>query len=153
MLAIVCFFAGCIAAMFTRSKLYAIVLPSLITPVVMTIRVVVSSPPAIGEAVVFTSPFIVAAFLMGLMYGGLGALVTWRLRGRPSAPGVHAPSKALLRHLARPISVSRYCDKYHVTQAEVEAAIGAAKIKGYSERGITFVDDEPPPPPSSTQQA
>ena len=83
---VVCFLTGCIAALFTRSKLYAIVLPGLAFPVASTIRgVILSSPDEIGAGVVLASPFIVAGFLMGMMYAGIGALITWRIRGAPVA--------------------------------------------------------------------
>lgn len=151
---ILCFLTGGIAAMFTRSKLYAIVLPGLVFSVVSTIRLfALSQLGEIGEGAVLASPFIVAGFFMAMMYGGFGALIVWRIRGEPVAPGLEPHSKALLRHLADPISLRRYCDKYGVTQAEVEAAIGAGRMKAFSERGIDFVEDEPPPKLSTTQHA
>ena len=150
---ILCFLTGCIAAMFTRSKLYAIVLPGLVFPVVSTIQFfALSQPGEMGEGAVLVSPFIIAGFFSAMMYAGIGALITWQIRGAPASPGEQPPSKALIRYLPNPISVRRYCDRYGVTQAEVEAAIGAGKMKAYSERGIDYVDDQPPPALSSTTE-
>jgi hypothetical protein len=99
---VVCFLTGCIPALFTRSKLYAIVLPGLAFPVATTIGgFILSSPDEIGDGVVLASPFIVAGFLMGMMYAGFGALITWRIRGAPVAVSTSmagaAPSPAVRR--------------------------------------------------------
>jgi hypothetical protein len=99
----------------------------------------------LGEGAALVSPFIIAGFLMAMMYAGIGAFITWQIRGARTAPIDRPPSKALLKHLRNPISVRRYCERYGVTQAEVEAAIGAGRMKAYSERGVDYVDDQPPP--------
>ena len=150
---ILCFLAGCIAAMFTRSKMYAIVFPGLAFLLVSIIGFITSIDfGEFGEGAALVSPFIFAGFFMAMMYAGIGALITWQIRGARISPGVHPPSKALLRYLRNPISVRRYCERYGVTQAEVEAAIGAGKMKAYSERGVDYVEDQPPPTLSPTKE-
>ena len=151
---VACFLAGCIAAMFTRSKLYAIVLPGLLFLVFSIVSFITSiGLDEFGYGVALGSPYVVAGFFMAMMYAGFGALIVWQIRGAPVPAGLQPPSKALLRHLGDPISIHRYCDKYGVTRAEVEAAIGAGRMKAFSERGIDFVKDEPPLKLSTTQDA
>lgn len=150
---ILCFLAGCITAMFTRSKMYAIVFPGLVFLLFSIISFITSA--GLGdfvEGVVFVSPFIFAGFFMAMMYAGIGAFIAWQIRGARVSPGVHPPSKALVRYLRDPISVRRYCERYGVTQAEVEAAIAAGKMKAYSERGVDYVEDQPPPTLSPTKE-
>lgn len=149
MLPIVCFLAGCIAAMLTRSKLYAIVLPSLVFPVVTTIRFFASSrPDEIGEGVVLVSPFIVAGFLMGLMFGGLGALITWRIRGEPAAASESmaspVPSPAARRYLSNPVSVDQYCAQRGFNRSQVQELINEGAVKGYVDGDGLWIENQDP---------
>lgn len=131
--------------------MYAIVLPGLAFFLFSILQFLTSiGLEELGEGVAIASPFIVGGLFSVMIYAGIGALITWQIRGAPIPPGERPHSKALLSYLADPISLRRYCDKYGVAQADVEAAVGAGKMRAYSERGIDFVEDQPPPPTLST---
>lgn len=146
---VVCVLAGCIAAMFTRSKLYAIVFPGLIFPVVATVRLLVSSQPdEIGEGVVLVSPFIVAGFFLGLMYSGLGAFITWRVRGKASAVSKSmagaVPSPAARRYLSNPVSVDQYCAERGFNRSQVQELINDGAVKGYVDGAGLWIENQDP---------
>ncbi len=146
---VVCFLAGCIVALFTRSKLYAIVLPGLAFPVASTIKgLILSSPGEIGEVVVLASPFIVAGFLMGMMYAGIGALITWRIRGAPVAVSISmtgaVPSAAVRRRFLNPIAVDQYCAERGFDRSQVEELINEGAVKGYVDGAGLWVENGDP---------
>lgn len=146
---VVCFLTGCIAALFTRSKLYAIVLPGLAFPVASTIRgFILSSPDEIGAGVVLASPFIVAGFLMGMMYAGIGALITWRIRGAPVAVSTSmagaVPSAAVRRYLSNPISVDQYCAERGFDRLQVQELINEGAVKGYVDGAGLWIENRDP---------
>ena len=146
---VVCVLAGCIAAMFTRSKLYAIVLPGLVFPVGTTIRLLaLSRPDEIGEGMVLASPFIVAGFVMGLMYAGIGAFITWRIRGKPSAVSKSmagaVPSSAVRKHLSNPVSVDQYCAERGWDRSQVQELINEGALQGYVDGAGLWIENRDP---------
>ena len=146
---VVCVLAGCIAAMFTRSKLYAIVFPGLIFPVVTTIRLLaLTQPDEIGEGMLLASPFIVAGFFLGLMYSGIGAFITWRVRGKPGAVSTTmvgaVPSPAVRRHLSNPVSVDQYCAERGWDRSQVQELINEGAVKGYVDGAGLWIENRDP---------
>lgn len=146
---ILCFLTGCIAAMFTRSKLYAIVLPGLVFPVVSTVRLfALSQPGEMGEGAVLVSPFIIAGFFLAMMYAGIGAFVTWRIRGKPSAASKSmagaVPSSAVRRHLSNPVSVDQYCAERGWNRSQVQELINEGAVKGYVDGAGLWIENRDP---------
>lgn len=146
---VLCFLTGCIAALLTRSKLYAIVLPGLAFPVVSTIRVIIlSRPDEMGDGFLLASPFVVAGLLMGMMYASIGALITWRIRGAPVAVSTSmagaVPSAAARKCLSNPISVDQYCAERGFDRAQVQELINDGAVKGYVDGAGLWIENRSP---------
>lgn len=146
---ILCFLTGCIAAMFTRSKLYAIVLPGLVFPVVSTIGLfALSKPGEMGEGAVLVSPFVIAGFFLAMMYAGFGAFVTWRIRGKPGVASKSmagsVPSSAVRRHLLNPVSVDQYCAERGWNRSQVQELINEGAVKGYVDGAGLWIENRDP---------